>query len=221
MLTPIKSDKVYEIIMKQIKELVKSGEFKCGDKLPSERELAEKLNVSRTSVREALKALETLGLIESKHGGGNYIKNNFENILLEPLSIAFLLIGHKNLEVLELRRIIEPKASSLAAKNINDEELIEIKKILDEIKKTSDCKLCAKLDKEFHSAIAKASKNHLLFVIISSLSSLIEEYIEDSDIYKNNKSRINSEHENILKALENHDAENAFLYAEKHLKEPF
>ena len=72
MLTPIKNVKVYEIIMKQIKDIVKSGELKRGDKLPSERDLALKLNVSRTSVREAIKALETLGLVQSKHGEGNY-----------------------------------------------------------------------------------------------------------------------------------------------------
>ena len=120
MLTPIKSEKVYKIIMKQIKDIVKSGELKRGDKLPSERELALRLNVSRTSVREAIKALETLGLVESKHGGGNYIKNDFEDILLEPLSIAFMLLGSNNSEILELRKVIEPEVASMAAKNIKE-----------------------------------------------------------------------------------------------------
>ena len=72
MLNPVKSTKVYEAIMEQIKESVKSGELKRGDKLLSERELAEKLEVSRTSVREAIKALNMLGLIESRHGDGNF-----------------------------------------------------------------------------------------------------------------------------------------------------
>ena len=99
MLKPIKNVKVYEIIMNQIKELIRTGELKTGDKLPSERDLAFKLNVSRTSVREAIKALSTLGFIESRHGEGNYIKNNFEDILLEPLSIVFMLLGNNNDEV--------------------------------------------------------------------------------------------------------------------------
>ena len=97
--------------------MLKSGELKRGDKLPSERELALRLNVSRTSVREAIKALETLGLVESKHGGGNYIKNDFEDILLEPLSIVFMLLGSNDSEILELRKVIEPEvAKSMAAK---------------------------------------------------------------------------------------------------------
>ena len=90
MLNPVKNIKVYEVIMEEIKDIVKKGELKSGEKLPSERELADKLEVSRTSVREALKALTMLGLIESKHGEGNFIKSNFENSLLEPLSIVFL-----------------------------------------------------------------------------------------------------------------------------------
>ena len=118
MLTPIKNVKVYEIIMNQIKDIVKSGELKRGDKLPSERDLALKLNVSRTSVREAIKALETLGLIESKHGEGNYIRSDFEDILLEPLSIVFMLLGSDNNEILQLRNVIEPEVAKIAAEKL-------------------------------------------------------------------------------------------------------
>ncbi|KJZ88583.1 transcriptional regulator, putative pyruvate dehydrogenase complex repressor [Clostridium sp. IBUN22A] len=105
MLNPVKNIKVYEAIIEQIKDSVKNGELKSGDKLPSERELAEKLQVSRTSVREALKALSMLGLIDSKHGDGNFIKSNVEDCLLEPLSVVFLLIGNRNEEIFQLRRI--------------------------------------------------------------------------------------------------------------------
>ena len=119
MLSPVKNLKIYELVMEQIKDLVKKGQLMSGDKLPSERELCEKLEVSRSSVREALKALQMLGLIESKHGEGNFIKENFEDSLLEPLSIVFLLLGSKNEEVLELRRVIEPEIAALAAKKYN------------------------------------------------------------------------------------------------------
>ena len=89
MLSPVKSTKIYEMVMEQIKDIVKKGELKSGDKLPSERDLCEKLEVSRASIREALRALQMLGLIESKHGEGNFINENIENSLLEPLSIFF------------------------------------------------------------------------------------------------------------------------------------
>ena len=92
----------------------------CGDKLPSERELCEQLNVSRTSVREALRIFEILGIIECKIGEGNFIKDSFEDSLLEPLSMTFMLHGSKTGEILDLRKFIEPGMAALAAKNIND-----------------------------------------------------------------------------------------------------
>ena len=217
MLTPIKSEKVYKIIMKQIKDIVKSGELKRGDKLPSERELALRLNVSRTSVREAIKALETLGLVESKHGGGNYIKNDFEDILLEPLSIAFMLLGSNNSEILELRKVIEPEVAFMAAKNITENEIKELENIIEKLSKTTDSKICASLDKEFHYVIAKASKNHLLSTIVFSVSSLIEEYIDESKMYEIDREKVINDHKIILEAIISHDSKKAFIEAKNHL----
>lgn len=217
MLTPIKNVKVYEIIMNQIKDIVRSGELKRGDKLPSERDLALKLNVSRTSVREAIKALETLGLIESKHGEGNYIRNDFEDILLEPLSIVFMLLGSDNNEILQLRNVIEPEVAKIAAENITNDEIEKIEDIIEKLSKIKDSKECASLDKEFHYAIAKASKNHLLSTIIFSVSSLIEEYIDESKIYDDKKEKVIKEHRKILKALKEHNKEEAFKEAKNHL----
>ena len=217
MLTPIKSEKVYKIIMKQIKDIVKSGELKRGDKLPSERELALRLNVSRTSVREAIKALETLGLVESKHGGGNYIKNDFEDILLEPLSITFMLLGSNNSEILELRKVIEPEVASMAAKNITENEIKELENIIEKLSKTTDSKICASLDKEFHYVIAKASKNHLLSTIVFSVSSLIEEYIDESKMYEIDREKVINDHKIILEAIISHDSKKAFIESKNHL----
>lgn len=217
MLTPIKSEKVYKIIMKQIKDIVKSGELKRGDKLPSERELALRLNVSRTSVREAIKALETLGLVESKHGGGNYIKNDFEDILLEPLSIAFMLLGSNNSEILELRKVIEPEVAFMAAKNITENEIKELENIIEKLSKTTDSKICASLDKEFHYVIAKASKNHLLSTIVFSVSSLIEEYIDESKMYEIDREKVINDHKIILEAIISHDSKKAFIESKNHL----
>ena len=86
-----KETKVYTKVINDIKEKILSGELKNGDRLPSEREMAERLDVSRTSIREAIRTLEIMGLIESKRGSGNYITNSFGNSLFEPLSIMFML----------------------------------------------------------------------------------------------------------------------------------
>ena len=217
MLNPVKNTKVYEVIMEEIKDIVKKGELKSGEKLPSERELADKLEVSRTSVREALKALTMLGLIESKHGEGNFIKSNFENSLLEPLSIVFLLIGSKNEDIIELRRIIEPEAG-LAAKNITESELRDLKEIMKELNNSLDAEICAQLDKKFHYKIAQASGNHLISTIMFSISSLIEKYIDSSRIHNINKKVVKLQHEEIYKALESRDSKKASEYVKKHLE---
>lgn len=218
MLNPVKSTKVYEAIMDQIKESVKSGELKRGDKLLSERELAEKLEVSRTSVREAIKALNMLGLIESRHGDGNFIKSNFEDSLLEPLSIVFMLIGNRNEEILELRKIVEPECAAMAAKNINDSELNELRNILDEIKNAHTNELCVELDRRFHYKIVQASGNMLISTIMFSVSALIEKYIDKSDIHKFSREKVDAQHEAIYMALKEHNPEKALMLLREHLK---
>ena len=218
MLNPVKNTKVYEVIIEEIKDIVKKGELKSGEKLPSERELADKLEVSRTSVREALKALTMIGLIESKHGEGNFIKSNFENSLLEPLSIVFLLIGSKNEDIIELRRIIEPEAAGIAAKNITKSELRDLKEIMEELNNSLDAEICAQLDKKFHYKIAQASGNHLISTIMFSISSLIEKYIDSSCIHNINKKVVKLQHEEIYKALESRDSKKASEYVKKHLE---
>ena len=91
MSTPIRNPKAYDQVIEVIKDKIKKGKIKKGDKLPSEREMAESLGLSRASVREALRALEVIGLIESIQGAGNYIRTNFDNSLIEPLSLMFML----------------------------------------------------------------------------------------------------------------------------------
>ena len=159
-----------------------------------------------------------LGLIESKHGEGNFINENFENSLLEPLSIVFLLLGSKSEDVLELRKIIEPETAALAAKNITDEQLIELKEIMEELNNTSDAEACASLDKKFHYKIAQASGNHLISTIMFSISSLIEKYIENSKIHTLNKTLVKTQHEEIWRALETHDGSAAAAAVKKHLE---
>lgn len=218
MLSPIKNVKVYEAVMEQIKEIIKKGELKKGDKLPSERELADKLKVSRTSVREALKALIMLGLVESKHGEGNFIKSNFEDNLLEPISIVFLLMGSKNEEIIQLRKIIEPEAAALAAENITEDELNELFDTIEEMKKSSDNKSCSELDRKFHYKIIQASRNNLISAIMFSISTLIEKYIDSSHIYDINKEDMEHQHEDIYIAIKEHNSERAFDLVRNHLE---
>ena len=159
--------------------MIYKGILKKGDKLPSERHMVEKLQVSRTSVREALRCLEIIGLIESRQGEGNFIKENFENGLIEPLSVMFMLKDSKSEEILELRKIIEIGTVQLAAKRISKSELDELKELKEKLKNLNKEENLAEIDREFHYKIAEASQNFLLLGVLNAISSLMESYIKD------------------------------------------
>lgn len=221
MFTPIKNKTTSEKVIEQIKEMISNGSLKKGEKLISERQMAESLQISRTSVREAIKELEIMGLIESKQGEGNYIKNNFEDILFEPFSTMFLLKESNPQEILELRNIIEKGTVVLAAERITTKELQEIKELLNTVK-GSDCEDdLVKLDVLFHYKIAQASKNFLLQSILNAVSSLIESSIKDIRknilVEENHKEIIKQQHNSIYEALKNNDSKIAEKAMANHL----
>lgn len=222
MFTAIKTTKVYEQVIEQIKEMVSNGTLKRGDKLPSERELSVQLGVSRASIREALRALEVIGLLDCRQGEGNFIKENFENSLFEPLSIMFMLNKSKPQEVFELRTIIEVETAALAAKLITEEELGELKQLIDVMRNCEGEDNESKLDKEFHYKIAKASKNFLIETILNTISTLIDSLIKDArlQILKNesNKNIIDYQHESIYNALAKRDSQEAASIMRMHME---
>ncbi|MCE5222205.1 MAG: FadR family transcriptional regulator [Clostridium sp.] len=222
MLNTIKNTRVYEQVIERIKDLIGKGQLRCGDKLPSERNLCGQLNVSRTSVREALRVLEVLGIIQCRIGEGNFIKDNFQDSLLEPLSMTFMLNGSKTDEIIDLRKFIEPGTAALAAKNINDEQLQEIKELVNLLNSTENQEKCAEIDKKIHYRIVQSSRNYLVSNIMLSVSTLVETYIEDvvMNMFQNeeNKNIVRNQHEDIVQALENHDPVGASIAMLKHLE---
>jgi GntR family transcriptional repressor for pyruvate dehydrogenase complex len=119
MLKPVKQDKLYKKIVEQIKNLIMEGNLKPGERLPPERDLAEKLNVSRVAVREALLTLEFMGLIEIKRGSGVFIPEELQPELVLN-SIDFALNFKENIieDLVEVRQVLETKMAGLAAKNV-------------------------------------------------------------------------------------------------------
>jgi GntR family transcriptional regulator, transcriptional repressor for pyruvate dehydrogenase complex len=205
MFNPIKVTKVYEQVIQQIKDMIADGTLKKGDKLPSERELVEDLKVSRTSIREALRSMEDIGIVECKQGEGNFIGTNIENSLYEPLSIMFLLQDNTSQEIFELRLAIEGETAGLASKKINSEELKKLKLLVDKMKETDDLNLSISLDKEFHYKIAQATHNSLLLNMMNAVSSLVNSYRKDAFMkiveITGNSEIIRAQHENIYKAI--------------------
>ena len=222
MFTPIKSTKVYEQVVEQIKTMIIDGTLKKGDKLPSERDLAEQLMVSRTSVREAIRALQVIGLVDSRQGGGNFIRESFENSLFEPLSMMFMLEQSKPEDILQLRRIIEVETASLTAKKINEDQIRELGQLIERLKENNEEDINVILDKEFHYKIARASGNFIVINILNVISTLMDEFIKGargmilSD--ESNKGKLTEQHENIYEALKRHDPEGASQAMRRHFE---
>jgi len=162
-------------IVEQVIDLIKSGNLKEGDKLPTENYLTKKFGISRPSVREALSALEIIGVIESRGGKGNYIKNNL-GFFMSRQKLKELEEEESPFQLLETKKIIETGAAGLSALKAKKEDIAAIQKSLDKIKKSEgNINKMIQYDREFHSNIAKSTHNSLLFSIISYLYSLSEE----------------------------------------------
>jgi len=221
MFSPIKNTSISQKVIEQIKNMLYEDKLKKGDKLPSERQMAESLEISRSSVREALKELEIMGLIEVRPGDGNFIKENFEDILFQPFSTIFLIKESNPYEILELRKVVEKGAASLAASRISKDELAGIKNLLDKAKASSNEDNLTDYDVSFHYKIAQASKNFLLQSILNTISSLISTFIsnvrENILIEKAHKEKIIEQHDAIYFALEKGDPILAETKMEEHL----
>ena len=215
-ITPVR---LYESAIEQIMDLVKRSELKPGDKLPPERKLAEKLSISRGSLREAFRVLESKGLIKSKPGGGRYIReirkngNNTENIILSLEKSSIL-------ELLEAREIFEVKIVKLAAQRATVEDIKSIEKALNKMNEEEELKDDKKTesDTEFHLAIAGASHNFVFVNIIKLHLDLLRDTREKTQQIPGRREERWREHQAILQAIKEHDSKKAGEAMLKHLR---
>ena len=200
---PIKSTRIYEEIIRQIKTLVAEGQLKSGDRLPPERDLAEKFRVSRASVREALRALESMGLIEIRAGDGTFIKEISVEALIEPLALVIFTQRGAVAELFEARKILEPPIAALAAQRAAREEIQEMEHILEEqAKEIAAGRTGVRQDAAFHAAIAGAAHNRAISRIVTALMDLLAESREESLHTPGRPGRSHEDHRRILAALQ-------------------
>lgn len=163
-----------ELIVEKMKELILDQRLGAGDRLPSERELAEKFGVSRASIREAIKALIALGLLETRIGDGTYVRTNLSESILEPLSWAVQLAEGVGPDLAEVRETVEPAIAALAAERATSsdkERLLETVNAMQEA--IGDAPACARADLEFHLTLAKAAHNQILIEVMNGLQRLL------------------------------------------------
>ena len=219
---PIKTKKIYEEIVEQIRELITAKKLNPGDKLLSERELAELLKVSRASVREAFSALEIMGLLEIKPGEGTFIRQTSVDSIIQPLALVLMMEHDSIFELLEMRMILEVESAALAAVRKTPDELQEMEEALAQMEKHVDEKnLGAKADIKFHYAVANATHNRLLLRLMNTISDSIEHSVQVNrqKLYESPETpkRLVQEHQAIYQAIKSGDEKQAREAMYKHL----
>jgi DNA-binding FadR family transcriptional regulator len=166
-------------VVSSIMQMVSRGELRAGQRLPIEKELSAGLGVSRGSLREGVRALAVLGVLETRQGDGTYVTSLDATSLLSPLAFyADLQMADDATELLHVRRILEAESAALAARRLTDDELEELSGVLDGVDaiiergvETEDLANVIAADTEFHARIARAAGNRPLAALIESLAS--------------------------------------------------
>jgi GntR family transcriptional repressor for pyruvate dehydrogenase complex len=212
MFKPIKAQKNYEEIIKQVKKLIIDGNLHPGDKLPSERELAERLEVSRTSVREAFSALEMMGIININPGEGSFVKQASYDVMFAQMSFLMRVNAEGDLtNLLEARKLLEVEITALAAAKATYSDLDFIKKALADIDAEIKSGGIGNVqDFSFHMAIAKAANNPILFLLMNTISNILANDLKNLSeklfSIKNMPALLNDAHRKIYEAIEKKDS---------------
>jgi len=224
--TPIKYDfavvrknKVYEDVAKQIERQILK-KLKPGDKLPSERELAEMLQVSRSSIRDAIRSLELMGLVEPRQGAGTIVRGLSAESLLNPFANALKHRQELVSELLDFRKMLEPPLAARAAMHAAPDEISEMEEILRrQEEKLSNGEAAIAEDAEFHYNIALASGNSVVLKLIDMVMDLLRDTRERSLQLEGRPQKSLAGHRRILAAIKRHDAEAAEAAMRRHIED--
>lgn len=220
----IKRKKIYEEVQDTLIDMIKNGELKPGEKLPSVEQLADNFQVGRSAIREALTSLRAMNVIEIKHGEGTYVKDYESSALFSSLSNAILLQPNDVMNLLEVRKIVEFGAVEVAAKNFTEEDKEEIQQAIAMMEEELDQpgELGDEADWKFHMSIAKATHNPILIDLVNNISNLMIHSIKETRrlfIVKEPgyKQASYEEHSRICEAIINRDPVEAKKQMEIHL----
>jgi GntR family transcriptional repressor for pyruvate dehydrogenase complex len=220
MLKPIAKKRLSQDAVDQLREMIIKEKLKPGTRLPSERELIKNLQIGRSSVREALRILEIMGLIEVKPGSGAFVTATKEDLFL-PLS-SWISHHRETLDHhFEARLVIEPRAAAFAARRVSPKIIKAMKKTLAEFqeKMDSDELIGAILaDQEFHRLVAQATTNKTLMLLMDTIVRFLFDGWKATLRVKGRLNKTVQEHQAILKAIERGKPEEASAAMETHLK---
>ncbi|OLD34813.1 MAG: hypothetical protein AUI83_27715 [Armatimonadetes bacterium 13_1_40CM_3_65_7] len=213
----IRRSKVYEEVAKQLERLILK-KLQPGDKLPAERELAEMFGVSRSSIRDAIRSLELVGLVEPRQGAGTVVREVSAESLVNPLTIV--LARQQVSELLDFRKMLEPPLAARAATHASVEDITEMEEILrrqdDKLRRGE---LAIEEDSEFHYNVAMASDNSVVLKVLDVLMDLLRETRERALQVEGRPQKSLAGHRRILMAIKRRDPAAAEDAMRRHIQD--
>jgi GntR family transcriptional repressor for pyruvate dehydrogenase complex len=218
---PVSSERIYEQIVSQIEEQVLTGELHEGDRLGSERELAEQFGVGRAAVREAIKVLKEKGLVSVQPGKGTFITNDISEKAKKSLSFLMKLRTNEVdafRKLIELRCIFEPDIAALAAERATDEDIKLMRSAVETMDRSQD-DMDAYVDSDilFHQTIAKATRNDLIDSVLQPIIDLLYEQRKKNYMLGYSPIHAQAAHKRILKAITEKNSQAARMTMKDHL----
>jgi GntR family transcriptional repressor for pyruvate dehydrogenase complex len=223
MYVPIQSVKVFEQVAEQIEKRILDGELRCGDRLPTERDLAEQFHVSRTAVREAMKILAQRGLVDMRPGRGTIVIDGAHEAMQESINLAMKLklgeVGGSD-NLVEVREILETEIAALAAARATEKEIDAMReavKVMDESLNDADAFIAA--DNNFHEALAQGTQNTLILILVNSIVNLLSEQRKLIFEIEGGPERGQIHHKRILESIIRRDPQAARSDMRSHLQQ--
>lgn len=216
----VRKERRYEQVAEQIQKLIAEGALKPGDRLPAERDLAIRFGVARSTIRDAVRTLEVMGILEPRQGAGTVVRDLSADSLVVPL--ATVLVRKRELveELLDVRRILEPALAARAAKYATVEEVMELEDILRrQREKMRRGEPAIEEDSEFHYAIGRAARNSVVLKVLDVLMDLLRESRAKSLQAPGRPQRSYAGHQRVLRAIKRRDPDAAEKAVRKHLEE--
>jgi GntR family transcriptional repressor for pyruvate dehydrogenase complex len=218
-MAPIDRAGITELVVERIKELLARGELRAGSRLPPERELAEMLNISRPSLRTALKALSVMGIIRAKPGAGTYIAESLPEVFTEPMHFMTLINNTSVEELFEARRIIEAGLAELAAERASADDVQLLNKEIGGMRETiDDPENFLKHDVRFHQVMAHAANNKLMSGVMDTIAQLLFHIRRQTIAHASDLEEAIEWHQKIVDAIRKHEPRRAKDMLSGHLR---
>ncbi len=213
-------DRLSDQVARELQAMISNNIYKIGDKLPVENELAQMFNVSRITIREAVRMLSIMGVLDVRQGDGTFVKSLSPESFMKPL-LPMLSLNKKNLEdIFEVRMLLECKVAELAALNANEEQLETLRDLLDKMEAcalNNDLEVYNEYDARFHYEIACTSANEVLKTILELLGDMVKDAIKASISPPNAMMTSCIYHKKIYESILKRDPNSAVEYMRAHI----